>query len=307
MNFTQIPDLSTRQLQAIIAVAENRSFIAAAAYLRTSQPALSRTVRRVEDVLGVVLFDRTTRSVSVTSAGQEFIAVAERVINDLKISARSMRELADEQRGQVILSCIMSVATGALVEIIRSYRESRPGVEIHIREGVHGNVLEDVRSGVADFGITYIDDLPEGIASQSLGWETFHIVLPVGHRLAERTSISLDELSEETLVSLPLNSQSRRIVDSAVAVEGFEMRNSVTVTQSATMMNFVRGGVGFAIVPEGAASGFNAEGIILKPIRRPKIKKQLGTVNLFDRSFVPTAAGLLGEIKEHWIKHGVKN
>ena len=70
MRVSHVPDLSARDLQAVLAVAEYRSFIAAAAFLQTSQPALTRAIKRVEDVLGVRLFDRTTRRVEITNAGR---------------------------------------------------------------------------------------------------------------------------------------------------------------------------------------------------------------------------------------------
>jgi len=73
-----VPDLTAH---AVLAVAEYNSFIAAAAFLKTSQPALTRTIMRVEDVLGVRLFDRSTRRVAITAAGKEFVAVAERMID----------------------------------------------------------------------------------------------------------------------------------------------------------------------------------------------------------------------------------
>ena len=82
MQPANVPDLTARQLHAVLAVAEYNSFIAAAAFLKTSQPALTRTILRVEDVLGVRLFDRSTRRVAITSAGKEFVAVAERMLKD---------------------------------------------------------------------------------------------------------------------------------------------------------------------------------------------------------------------------------
>ncbi len=116
-----IPDLTARQLHSVLAVAEYNSFIAAAAFLKTSQPALTRTIKRVEDVLGVRLFDRGTRRVAITTAGKEFVAVAERMLNDLRISIRSMREIGQQLRGRIIISSIMSVANGQLPAIVAKY------------------------------------------------------------------------------------------------------------------------------------------------------------------------------------------
>jgi DNA-binding transcriptional LysR family regulator len=88
------------------------------------------------------------------------VAVAERMLNDLRISVRSMREVGEEQRGQIIISSIMSVANGLIPAVAAKYRASRPGIEIILREGVHGAVLEDIRSGTADLGATYVDMCP---------------------------------------------------------------------------------------------------------------------------------------------------
>jgi DNA-binding transcriptional LysR family regulator len=213
MQPANVPDLTARQLHAVLAVAEYNSFIAAAAFLKTSQPALTRTIKRVEDVLGVRLFDRSTRRVVITAAGKEFVAVAERMLNDLRISVSSMRDIGQEQRGQIIISSIMSVATGLLPAIVAEYRSSRPGIDIVLREGVHGTVLEDIRSGTADLGATYVDDLPDFVEAKRLSRELFNVILPRTHplaKIAKRSSVTLSELVDFPLVSLPYESRSRR-------------------------------------------------------------------------------------------------
>src|SRR5215470_4470151 len=198
-----VPDLTARQLHAVLAVAEYNSFIAAASFLKTSQPALTRTIKRVEDVLGVRLFDRSTRRVAITAAGKEFVAVAERMLNDLRISVGSMREIGGEQRGRIIVSSIMSVANSLFPGIVAKYRASRPGIEIVLREGVHGTVLEDVRSGAADLGVTYVDDVPDFVAAKRVSREVFEVILPCHHPLIKRSkrpSVTLAELAAFPLV-----------------------------------------------------------------------------------------------------------
>ena len=286
----RVPDLGAKQLQAVLAVAEHGSFVAAAAVLRLSQPALTRLVQRIEDVLGVALFERTTRRVALTAAGREFVAVAERVLNDLRITARSLRELAEEQRGQVILACIMSVAAGPLPRILAAWRAERPGVELHLREGVHGAVLEDVRSGAADLGITYLEALPEGLAGETLGTEVFQAVLPPGHPLAVRTTVALAALAAEPLISFPAEARTRRILDGAAAAEGLALRHAVTVTQFGSMLALVRAGLGLAILPAGAAAG--ATGLAVLPLAPPGLRREIGIVTLPERVMTPAAAGL---------------
>lgn len=300
MTLPEIPDLSTRQIQAVLGVAEYRSFIAAASYLRISQPALSRIVQRVEDVLGIALFERTTRSVEVTQAGREFIAMAERILNDLKLSSRSLRDLIDEKRGQVILSSIMSIANSRLPEIIANYRVSRPAIEIFVREGVHGQALEDVRGGAVDFGLSYIDDLPSGVTGEQLGEENFYLALPKTHPLTSLAKVALTDLADVPLVGLPQNAQTRRIIDGTAAMQNIFLTYSVTVTQSPTMMKFVSQGVGPAIVPFGTTIGRRSDGIVYRPLHKPRIRRRFGIVTLEGRPMSPAARGLLEAIRSSW-------
>src|SRR5262249_46655484 len=160
---------------------------------------------------------------------------------------------------------------------------------IHVREGVHGTVLDDVRSGAADFGVTYVDELPEVVASIPLGREVFNVALPLAHPLARKKRVRLTDLADEALVSLPHESITRRIVDGAASAEGFTLHHVVTVTQFATLMSFVRAGVGAAIVPAGAIGGISREGISVRPIVTPQMSRRLGVIRLRERELSPTA------------------
>jgi len=305
MHPSPVPDLTARQLHAVLAVAEYNSFIAAAAFLKTSQPALTRTIRHVEDVLGVRLFDRTTRRVAITAAGKEFVAVAERMLNDLRISVGSMREIGAEQRGRIIVSSIMSVANGLFPTIVAKYRPSHPGIEIVLREGVHGTVMEDVRSGAADLGVTYVDDVPDFVEAKRASREVFEVILPRHHPLIKRSkrrSVTLAELAEFPLVSLPHESRTRRIIDGAASAAGYTLQHLATVTQFATMMSFVRAGVGIAIVPSGALAGLLGKDVAVLALSKPRLSRDVGLIWLRDRELTPAARGFAAVIEEIWSK-----
>ena len=305
MHPSNVPDLTTRQLHAVLAVAEYNSFIAAASFLKTSQPALTRTIKRVEDVLGVRLFDRSTRRVAITAAGKEFVAVAERMLNDLRISVGSMREIGAEQRGRIIVSSIMSVANALFPAIVAKYRASRPGIEIVLREGVHGTVLEDVRSGAADLGVTYVDDVPDFVEAKRVSREVFEVILPRNHPLiktSKRSSVALAELVEFPLVSLPYESRTRRIIDGAASTAGYALQHVATVTQFTTMMSFVRAGVGIAIVPSGAIAGLLGKDLAVLMLSKPRLSRDVGLIWLRDRELTPAARGFAAVVEEIWRK-----
>jgi DNA-binding transcriptional LysR family regulator len=295
-----LPDFSARQLEAVLALAEYGSFVAAAARLRLSQPALTRSIQRLESALGVRLFERSTRRVQITAAGREFAAVAERMLNDLGITVQSVREVAEERRGLVVISSVMSVAGGLLPGIVASYRADRPGVEIHIREGVHAAVLEDVRSGVADFGIGYVDELPDFAAGTALSRETFCVVMPARHKLAVRRGLSLSELRDEPMVGLPTEARTRRTIDAAASISGVPLRQAVVVSQFATLMALVGAGVGIAVVPKGATQGPLARGLRSVPLIEPRLSRRLGLITLREREPTPAASGFVALLRRQW-------
>jgi DNA-binding transcriptional LysR family regulator len=298
---TQVPDLSTRQLLAVMTVAEQGSFVAAAAVLKCSQPGLTRTIRRVEDVLGAALFERTTRRVRLTQAGREFLPIAERLLHELRMAARNIREIAAESRGRVVLACIMSAAAGPLPAILAAWSAARPGVEIHLREGVHGAVLAEIHGGVADFGLTYVDDLPDDVSAQPLGREHFVVVTPPGHALAGHDdAVSLADLAGERLVSFPPESRTRRMLDAAAAEVGLAFWHALTVTQFASMLRLVRAGAGLAIVPAGAVNGPSGEGLARLSLAPPGLSRRIGLVTQRGRDLGPAAAGLLATLAETW-------
>ena len=143
------------------------------------------------------------------------------MLADLGITVRSVREVAQERRGLVVLSSVMSVAGGSLPPIIAAYRADRPGVEIHVREGVQATVLEDVRSGVADFGIGYVDELPDfttgtraAVARRSAPSSRRVTLWPAS------ASVALAELRDYPIVALPTELRTRRTIDAAAATAG---------------------------------------------------------------------------------------
>ena len=149
MEAASLPNLNARQLRAVLAIAEYRSFIAAAAYLKVSQPALTRTIKQVERALGVGLFVRTTRQVEITPAGREFAAVAERLLNDLRISVENVRKHQPAQAGQIIVSSVLALADAIPPALLVAFARRYPGIEIHLREGIQSDIVDEVRGGVA--------------------------------------------------------------------------------------------------------------------------------------------------------------
>jgi DNA-binding transcriptional LysR family regulator len=300
MHRADVPDIRAKELLTVVTLAEYGSFVAAAAHLKTSQPALTRTIKRVERVLGVTLFARNTRRVEITPAGREFVAVAERVLDDLQLTVRNLDEVTREQRGRVTVSTYSAFAVNPMPYLVRDYRETRPLVEVRIREGRQFDILEDIRSGAADFGIGYINSLPDLMDSTLLRKESLYAVVPGSHPLstAKRGRISLRDLRDEPLVCGPPESFLRRVIDGAAVASGFSLHYAVTVDRLLSVLHHVCAGVGIGILPEGCLPPMQwGEGFQALVLADPPLSVSIGLITLRGRYLTPAAAGLVSLIQ----------
>ncbi len=290
-----LPDVNSRQLAAVLAVSEFRSFIAAAAHLGVSQPALTLTIKRLEQTLGLPLFVRSTRQITLTTAGREFVAMAERVLTDLKLGLQSLHELIEQRRGQVIVSSLNPLMMSS---VITEYTRRFPGVEIQLREGFQDAVRDDVRSGLADFGIGEIGELQESHLIEPLGITEFWVILRDDHPLARRRKIEFSALQGVALVSLGIGSTARRLIDAAATTHGFALRHTVTVNLPRTLMNLVTGGAGAAVIPALGWPRGAFPRVVSRPLVNPQLSSEIGIIRLRDRELSPAAASLLAMTRE---------
>jgi LysR family transcriptional regulator, carnitine catabolism transcriptional activator len=285
-----LPEVNSRQLAAALAVAEYRSFIAAAAHLGISQPALTIAIKRLEQTLGLPLFERNTRRVAVTAAGREFVAMAERVLNDLELGMRSVRDLGEQRRGQVIVASLMQVTMSS---VVADYGRRFPGIEIQLREGMQDDIVDDVRSDLVDFGICHLGDLPASYLTESLGTEALQVLLRNDHPLARPPRIEFKALRDTPLVSFPTTSTIRRVIDATATAAGFSLRHAVTVSLPLTLLNLVAAGVGVAVVPARPWPRGSHGTLVPRQLVRPQLASEIGIVRLRERELSPAAAGLL--------------
>ena len=223
MHPSDVPDIRARELLTVMALAEYGSFVAAAAYLKTSQPALTRTIKRVERVLGVTLFARNTRRVEITAAGREFVAVAERMLNELHLTVRNLSEVTNEQRGRITLTTYSAFAVNPLPRagspVSRDAaahrgpdsrgpavgdRRGRPQRRRRLRHRLRQRAARSARSHGPQEGTALRPD---------------SVLSPAGDQ--EAPEVRLAELKDEPLVSAPNDTYLRRLVDAAAMSAGF--------------------------------------------------------------------------------------
>lgn len=284
------PDLSTRQLRTVVAVARYESFLAASAELRTSQSAVSRTVKQVEKMLGVALFDRTTRHVSLTVAGREFIPIAERVLDDIDIGAETLRKVAGKPPQRLHIACLISLTYDIVPGALAAFQQEFPEVEVVLRQRLQNHVLDDLRSGAVDMGIANRVPVDEHIAIIPVGADRYHAMIPRAHHLAGRAEISIADLDGERMVSVDPASNVRRMVDRLALDDGVTIRHAVTLDHITLVDRFVRRGIGIAVVPATMRPDSAKDDIAFVPLAPQSLRTEIVAYHSRERTLAPAAA-----------------
>ena len=279
---------SIADLRAFVTVGELQSFAAAAQALHLSQPALSRRISHLEGLLGVRLFDRTTRSVSLTVLGQQFLGEVRGLVADLDRSVLSLRDAAELEAGDVTVGCVFSAVHHFLPPVIRAFRDKYPRVLVRIIEEGADEVLASVKHGEADFAINYIGMQDPDVSFTPLLKEPYVLACPVGHPLAKRRSIQWAELAQYPLARVSHASRNRLFIDQALAELPPLPRPIIEVRHVSTLIGLVESGLGLAVVPKLTVPQGPGR-IVGVRLENPAVSRTLALVQRQGRSLSPAA------------------
>ena len=150
-------NLSTKDLRAVVALSQTKSFGQAALQVHLSQSALSALIARVEAQIGARLFERTTRAVELTDAGHVFIAHAQEILRDTQRALRAVTDTVQLRTGSVTVAALPSLAASLLPKVFAEFTRIHPGVRLALLDTLSGPALDLVRDGKVDFALTAAD------------------------------------------------------------------------------------------------------------------------------------------------------
>ncbi|MDG0024766.1 LysR family transcriptional regulator [Trinickia sp. Y13] len=276
-------------LQAFRAVAELGSFRKAAEAVNISQPALSRRIDKLEEALGVRLFERTTRSVTLTTIGRVFAPSAEQLLDDLDVALLGIRDVSSSRLGHVTISCVPSVAYYFLPNVIANYRRRFPRIRVRLLDASANEVLGAVISGEADFGVSFIGSQEPEIEFKLLLQDRFVAACRRDHPLARKKRVTWSELYEHEYVSVGKTSGNRLLLDQALSAVAPSAPSVCETRHVTTMLGLVEAGLGVAAVPSMAMPGANHPILTSVPLVEPVVKRRVGIVRRRGRQLTPAA------------------
>lgn len=188
---------AVRQLQYLTVAAQAGSFRRAAEMLEVDQPRISRSLKRLEDDLGVSLFERTRNGVRLTPAGQQFLSEVAPVLEQLESARRSARATRRAEVGLVRVGILTSLAGGCLRQLVQAYAEKHPQVRIDLRDGGRREHFAALRAQRLDVAFITGSGPTPGYETRELWRERVHVALWEGHPLVERPKLDWPDIKTE--------------------------------------------------------------------------------------------------------------
>ena len=239
-----------QQLAYFVAVAETRHFTHAATQMRVAQPSLSQQVRALERDVGAPLFHRIRGNVTLTEAGETLLPIARRILAETEAAYRAIRELDELGRGRVRLGATPSLCTGLLPTMLATFRRDYPGIELTIRESGSRDLQAELSEGTLDLAIivdSRLRDDPRLSTAPLLAEEL--VAISAKDKPLAGARMPIRALKDRPLVMFRRGYDLRDATVAACRAEGFEPTFAIEGGEMDAVLEFVRAGIGLAVVP----------------------------------------------------------
>jgi DNA-binding transcriptional LysR family regulator len=250
--------MDLRQLEYFVAVAEEANFTRGAERAHVSQSGISAQIRQLERDLGAELFDRTSRTVSLTAAGEAAIGHARALL----AGAGALRQAVDEVnglvRGHLTVGMVTACTVAPLFDALSAFHRAYPGIEITLAEDHSDRLVEQVRDGSADLALIGAPgELPAGVEGQVVISENLVAAVPPGHSLAGRSRVGLAELAGYPVISMPAGTGVRAVFDQACAQDGLQPGIALQASAPSAVADLAARGLGVAIFSATMAANYS--------------------------------------------------
>lgn len=264
------------QLRCFVTLAEELHFGRAAARLFMTQPPLSRQIQLLEHALAVRLFERTSRSVRLTAAGEVFYRDATSILRHAEQAAALASRIDKGEAGRVTIGFTAVASYDLVPRIVHAAQQALPHIDIVLKEMVSKEQLEGIESGAIDIGFVRPLATDSAIEQRLLMRDPLVLALPARHRLARRKSIGPDDLQDEAFIMYSPHDGKYfyDLIAGMFSLSGVRIRSAQQIGQTHTILGLVRGGVGLAVVPATAMT-LPFPDVVFRPVWQSNIHAEL--------------------------------
>ncbi len=301
-------NISIRQLSAFISVADNGSFTRASEQMHLTQSAVSGLIKELESSLGVVLFDRTTRQLSLSVVGHHLLPQARRILNEMQLFENEASSLTSLAQGQVRLA-VSQFAASSMPAVIAQFAKAYPDISVSLLDCSAENVLEHIQNIEVDLGVgtergfTEPDD---DISADLLYQLPFCVVMPDNHALAQKSEVIWQDLVDTPLITLqgPFIEQVTAELDEEIASHIQQARYKVNFMSTALEMT--RQGFGITLclpyMPE-VIDWVSANGLQMRPLAQPVKMRRFFIYQRSSRALSPASIAFKQFLQTYFASH----
>lgn len=270
-------DISYRQLRAFIEVAKSSTFAEAAVNLHLTQPALSSSIKKMEQQLGGRLFERNTRNVSLTPEGELLLPNAIRLLRDWDNTFSDMQNLFAMAKGQLSVCAMPSFAESHLPILLAQFHRAAPNVNIRVIDIVMEQVINEVTTGRCELGFSFEPERKDGLIFESLFQDRFVVVA----NKEQAAKLSQVPLWRECL-SLPLVMMNRGSAVRSWTQNKLQQYGDINIVaetgQLSTLGKLIKHGLGISIMPSLCETQMKSLGLVVLPVETDPLIKRIGLI-----------------------------
>lgn len=287
-------------LRAFLTIVELANFNRAAEVLNISQPALSRRMQKLEEIIGAPLLERTTRHVGLTALGNELLPLVRRLIEEFDSSLFAARDKGVKATGLVTIACLPTAAFYFLPRIISRFSLQYPEIRFRILDLTATDGLQAVNRGEVDFGINIISGIDRELAFEHLMEDKFVLAVKRDHLLAKKEVVVWEDLKDYSLITVHNSSANRILLDAALAKENLKINWRYEVTHLSTSLGFVEAGLGISVLPKMATPQGEHPFLVTRPIINPTVSRMIGVVKRRGSILSPAAQHFYDMLINEW-------
>ncbi|HSC76164.1 MAG TPA: LysR substrate-binding domain-containing protein [Pseudomonadales bacterium] len=269
--------MNLRDLQYLIAVADLRNFSQAASQCCVSQPTLSNQIRKLEETLGVVVFERNNKRVMPTETGEQIIALARRVLHEVDAMHDVAQSAQDPLAGKFRLGAFPTLSTYIFPSLVPKITAALPQLRLVLVEEKTQTLLDRLKRGELDAALLALPLHDDQLCVKALFDDAFFLAVPPQHALAKKTAIEQSDLNNSKLLLLE---EGHCLRDQALEVchrVGMEEEQDFRATSLETLRQMVRAGSGMTFMPQIAIRA-DETGICYVPFKKPAPYRTIGLV-----------------------------
>ena len=291
--------MEIQQLEYFKVVAEMQHMTHAAESLNISQPALSKSISNIEHEVGVPLFDRQGRSISLNRYGKLFLESVDRILDEFEKAKKEITGIIKPGYGEVSFGFIHTLGMEIVPELMAAVPEIYPHMKFSLTQATSSNLMKRLEEGQIDLCLSQkIDSKAVDLDWIELWTEELFVIVPKNHPLANEKSIKLESIKDEPFISIKRGNALRQIVDQLFKEAKISMNSSFAGEEMHTVAGFVSAGLGVSLIPD--IKGLNEYNVCKIPVSKPICERKIGVSWSKGRYLSPAATQFKDYLVEYF-------